>query len=77
MTKYEWTRQFARRLAMLMSECGYSQSDLAIATGLSQATISFYLNCQRTPKITALLKLADALGVDTRELIDFGERIEM
>lgn len=45
MTKYEWTRQFARRLAMLMSECGYSQSDLATATGLSQATISFYLNC--------------------------------
>ena len=53
----------------LLKENGYTQKDLAKRTGLTESTISHYVNNQREPNLEALKRLALALGVSVDELI--------
>ena len=76
MTECEWIDIFRRNLHELMAERGYFQSDLAEAAGLSQTTISRYLNGDRMPNLRSIINLSYELDVDVSELIDFGDRIE-
>ena len=46
-----------------MGDTGVSQRELARLTGITEATLSRYVNGNRIPKATTLKKIADALGV--------------
>ena len=75
MSEHEWLDIFGDNLAEMMYEQGYSQKDLADETGLSEASISNYINKRRMPTIKAIVNIAYALDIDFNELIDFGERV--
>lgn len=64
------TRQeFARRLAKTILDRGWSQSDLARASGLGRDAISTYIRGRSLPGPTNLSKIANALSVGTDELL--------
>lgn len=76
MTETEWMDIFRRNLIELMIERGYSQGDLAESIGVSDSTISRYLNGERIPSLKSILNLTYELDVSLDDLIDFGDRIE-
>lgn len=75
MSEVEWMNIFGDNLIDIMNEQGYNQEQLADATGLTQATISKYINKKQMPSIKAIVNLAYALDCTTDELIEFGDRI--
>jgi transcriptional regulator with XRE-family HTH domain len=72
-------RVLARNLAYWMGEAKLSQTALAAKAGVSQKTISNYLNPDQrvegskgkepSAKLTELAKIADALGIGTWQLL--------
>lgn len=75
MTEAEWIRIFGENLACILDEYRMTQRDLADAAGLSESSISKYINKQIAPSIFAVINIADALGMTVDELVDFGDRI--
>lgn len=75
MSEREWLDIFAKNLVDLMREKGYSQRDLADATGLSEGIISSYVHGRKVPGIRALINIAYELDLSLDELIDFGDRV--
>lgn len=66
-----WRASFARRLRIKMREARMTQTDLSNKTGIALSTISRYLsNGEILPSAYNVLKLADALGCSTSDLID-------
>lgn len=76
MTEYEWMKIFGKNLAEIMQEKGYTQLDLANATGLSQTAIHQYIHAKRMPTITAITNMLYELNEDWYDFVDFGDRIE-
>lgn len=76
MSEYEWLMFFSDSLYDLMKKRKISQRELAERTGLSDATISKYINGVQIPKITAAINLAIALDCTLDELANFDEMIE-
>ena len=54
---------FSRALVQLMAERGWTQKDLANASGISQPSVSRYLKESTEPKVSDLISLARAFGV--------------
>ena len=75
MTEVEWLDIFGDNLREIMADKGYSQRELADATGLSEGAISYYLNKRCIPSIRAIINMAYELNVDLNDFIDFGDRI--
>jgi transcriptional regulator with XRE-family HTH domain len=71
-------QDFGRRLYSLMMGKGWSQADLARASGLQRASISSYINGQSFPDPKNLQRLAVALGVDAERLLpnQFQQRVD-
>lgn len=76
MNEQEWIEIFGDNLKSLMEEKGYNQQNLSDAIGISQPTISRYLQKRQMPTIKALVNLVYELNVSFDELMDFGSRIE-
>lgn len=76
MTNKDWLESFSEYLGDLMKEKQITQKDLAIASGLSESSISAYLNEQRYPTYRAIINIAYALDVSTDDLLDFGDNID-
>jgi transcriptional regulator with XRE-family HTH domain len=57
-------------LIELMDRKGFSQKTLAEYTGLGKGTIYNYINKKATPSLTALRKIAYALGCTVSELVE-------
>lgn len=76
MSEVEWMRIFGGNLKEIMDEQGYTQRDLAEATGLSEASISNYVNARKMPTIRAIINLSFELGIPFEDFINFGDRIE-
>ena len=76
MTESEWLDIFSNNLIELIRDRGYTQADLAEDTGLSEATISAYINKRRIPKVPTLLNLALALDCELEDLTGYVDRIE-
>lgn len=55
--------KFADRLYMIQKQRGWTQSQLSKVIGISQGTISAYLNDQKSPTIATAQNIAMALGV--------------
>lgn len=75
MTETQWMQCFSKKLRELLDYTNMTQTDLAIESGLSNATISNYINCVKMPKVTAIVNLAYALNCSIEDLIDFGSAI--
>lgn len=50
---------------------GWSQKKLADETGISESTVSRYLNGERVPKINNIHKISDALDLDPMEILNY------
>lgn len=62
--------EFKERLTKLRRMRGMSQSDLALATGLTDRSIKNYEAGDRMPKADTIYKLATALNVDEKALVN-------
>lgn len=60
--------EVCHRLKSLREEARLSQMDLALAAGVSQNMIAYIENGKRTPSLTTLLKLCNALNVNPEVL---------
>lgn len=76
MSEMEWLRIFGDNLQYLMDENCVTQHQLAEMTGLSQGTISKYVNKTQMPTVRALLAISYVLGESLDDLVDFGDVIE-
>lgn len=76
MTEREWLDIFGDNLVSLMRDRDVTQVELAIESGVSQASISAYINGRKMPGVRSLINLADALRVDMSEFMEFGDIID-
>lgn len=76
MTRTEWIEHFRLNLLRMLEESGYSQIELARASGMCPATISNYVNGVEAPNVKGILNISYVFGCNADELIDFGEPIE-
>lgn len=76
MSEQEWINIFGENLAEIMAEQGFSQRELADATGLSEAAISNYIHKRRMPTIKAIINMIYVLDQDLNDFIDFGDRLD-
>ena len=60
---------FKDKVRELMKAQDLSQKDMAEKTGITEASISRYLNGERTPRIDIIVNFAKALKVDVDYLI--------
>jgi transcriptional regulator with XRE-family HTH domain len=58
------------KLRAVREGVGQSREQLALAAGLTASTITVYENGFRGPSRPALIRLAGALGVSPRDLVD-------
>lgn len=78
MSELEWMDIFAGNLQSLMDEERMSQSELSRRTGISQGTISRYLNAQCMPSVNALVNIAHVFeGAEITDLLYFYKPIEL
>lgn len=76
MSEFEWLDNFGDNLRSWLDDIHMSRKELAEATGITEASISRYINKQRVPTIFVLIKLANALDCTLDDLADFGDTIE-
>ena len=58
-----------KRLKEMRDARGWTQQQLAGASGVSQTFISELESCKKQPTVTIAIKLAQALGVELMELL--------
>ena len=71
-----WKREFGTRLYRTICIKGMPQWRLAEICGVSEGTISRYINGVISPSAYMLYRLAKALNVSESYLTNFGEKIE-
>lgn len=70
-TKREYPRKLARKLRLIRTTAGLSQTEIAKRLGVRErATISQFETGKREPPLPTLLKYARLAGVSTDTLID-------
>lgn len=75
MSELQWLDIFGDNLARMMIESRMTQRELAELSGLSESTISRFVNKQMMPNVKSILNLSYALHCTMDELADFGETI--
>lgn len=58
------------RIRVVLAELNVKNKWLADKLGKNQSTISLWSNNERQPSLETLMKIADILNVDVRELIN-------
>ena len=76
MSEMDWLDIFGDNLIDMLKEARMSQRELADESGLSEATVSAYINKKKIPGLRAIINMAYALNCSTDELIDFGDQID-
>ena len=76
MSETEWLSIFGDNLQYMLDRVRMTQRDLAEETGLSEASISRYINKERIPSVRALVNIANALDCSLDDIMDFGDTIE-
>lgn len=71
MTDKKLRAMFAVKLKSMIVKHGLTQKDVATRAKISEAAVSKYCNGERLPKITQLIKIADALGCAVDDLLRF------
>jgi transcriptional regulator with XRE-family HTH domain len=75
MTEEKWLWIFKDTLSEMMIDRGMTQKELASRAGLSEASVSNYLNARQFPTVRAVINLSYALGCNLEELVDYGKMI--
>ena len=75
MSEAEWLDIFGDNLREMIAEQGMTQADFADEIGVTEATVSYYVNKKKMPGIKAIVNMAYVLNISIDELIDFGDRI--
>lgn len=75
MSEQAWIDTFAGNLLDMMKEYGYTQRTLADDLGVSESTISRYINKQMVPSIFMIINISYLFGCTIDDLVDFGDRI--
>ena len=70
------TEEFANKLKKLRTDKGISQQQLADMMVVSRSAVSMWELGARLPDINMILRLADCLGVESRELLDIFQESE-
>lgn len=76
MKESQWGLEFSHVLKGLLIENRMSQKELAMRSGLSQSSITGYLNGSKKPTAKALINISYALDCPLNDLIDYGEPID-
>jgi transcriptional regulator with XRE-family HTH domain len=76
MSELEWLNIFGNNLKAIMEQVRITQRELAEETGISESTISKYINKMQMPGVRAIVNMAYVLNCSTDDLIDFGDIIE-
>lgn len=73
MQKEEYAKAFGEYLKSLLEEKGMTQAELARRTGLTEASVSRYINGNRSPRIAQAYRMAQVIGIDMNTLIYLGK----
>lgn len=76
MSEKEWIDIFGDNLADMLFDARMTQRELADAVGVSESTISDYINKRSAPKVRVIVNIAHAMSCGVDELMDFEEMIE-
>lgn len=77
MTELEWMEMFGDNLVYMLDKHCLSQKELAEKTGISETSISNYINKRKIPGMKAIINIAYGLDCSVSELIEFcGDKIE-
>lgn len=71
MTEQEWRKYFSRSLEQMMRFKMITQKQLAEQSGLSQISITKYMNMRTTPSAYVIQRLADELQCSASDLVWF------
>ena len=72
MTEDEIYKSLGQRIKFLRETHGLTQEKLAEKAGISLDYLGKIEVCINKPGIKTILKLANALGIDIKEMFDFG-----
>lgn len=75
MSEVEWMDIFGDNLRDILKEQNMSRKELAQVLGLSEATISNYINKKQMPTMEVIVNMAYELSMSIDELIDFGDTV--
>lgn len=75
MPEVEWMDIFGDNLRDILKEQNMSRRELAQVLGLSEATISNYINKKQMPTMEVIVNMAYELSMSIDELIDFGDTV--
>ena len=73
MQKDEYAKEFGVYLKSLLEEKGMTQAELARRTGITEASVSRYINGNRSPRIAQAYRMALVIGIDMNTLIYLGK----
>lgn len=75
MSEVEWMDIFGDNLRDILKEQNMSRRELAQVLGLSEVTISNYINKKQMPTMEVIVNMAYELSISVDELINFGDRV--
>ena len=76
MSQQEWLDIFGDNLANILEEQRISQKELSRLTGLSESTISKYINKLQMPTVRAIIHISYALNWSFEDMLNYGDIIE-
>lgn len=75
MSEVEWMDIFGDNLRDILKEQNMSRRELAQVLGISEATVSRYINKKQMPTMEVIVNMAYELSISVDELINFGDRV--
>lgn len=76
MSQQEWLDVFGDNLLSILEEEGISQKELSRLTGLSESTISRYINKSQMPNVRAIINISYALNWSFEDMLNYGSMLE-
>ena len=76
MSQQEWLDIFGDNLANILEEERISQRELSRLTGISESTISKYINKLQMPTVRAIINISYALDWSFEDMLNYGDIIE-
>ena len=76
MSQQEWLDIFGDNLSSILEEQRISQKELSRLTGLSESTISRYINKLQMPTVRAIINISYALDWSFEDMLNYGDIIE-
>ena len=76
MSQQEWLDVFGDNLLSILEEERISQKELSRLTGLSESTISRYINKSQMPNVRAIINISYALNWSFEDMLNYGSMLE-